>query len=500
MIRPRRRLRTRLFLAMVVLAGGVLVLAAFGAAGLARDTAESSALRDVRAEAPRISNQLEALGSRFREAARQEPSETRRANLQLSCRLVAGTLELSGGSLLVLTDSGTFEDGVEGLLGTVCADLPEVPALPDDLDVADLDVERLALGEVQHGVQEGTAFVASPLTPVAGRTPVLVLGQQFETRPLGQAGRYLVWTGTLSLLIAGMVAALLARRMTRPIAAMQATAGRIAAGDLGARVDAAGRPDDELASLARSIDAMAAELESARDHEHEFLLGISHDLRTPLTSIRGYAEALGDGTMSTDAEQRRAAEVITSESRRLERLVSDLLDLARLDAREFSMRPSSVDAVTVVRGVLDGLTPTAVQWDIRLELVGSESAPANVDPERLAQIVANLVENALKHATAVVQTSVTIEDEQLVVLVDDDGPGIPEAERDRVFDRLYTSRGTPSRKVGTGIGLAVVRELALAMGGAVAFEPDTGGGTRFVVRIPARPADAPGAPRRPTAH
>jgi signal transduction histidine kinase len=188
--------------------------------------------------------------------------------------------------------------------------------------------------------------------------------------------------------------------------------------------------------------------------------------------------------------------VITSESRRLERLVADLLDLARLDAREFSMRPAPTDATSVVRGVVDGLAPTALQWDVRLELVDTSATPTEIDPERLAQIVANLVENALKYAATLVRASVAIEDGTLVILVDDDGPGIPEEERSRVFERLYTARGTPSRKVGTGIGLAVVRELTHAMGGQVACEPRGTGGTRFVVRIPAGPADEPGAPRR----
>lgn len=494
---PRRRLRTRLFVAMVALALGVLVVSALGAAGLARDTAANSALDDLRQDAPRISDELEQVAARFRQAAREEPSVTRLASLQLSCRLVAGAVNISGGTIVVLTASGEFEDELSGLLGTLCTDQIDIPGLPPDLRLSDLDASRLAASKVQSGVRNGTAFVATPLAEVGPRRPVLVLSQQFETRPLGQAGRYLLWTGAFALLVAAFVAALLARRMTRPIAAMQTTAGRIAAGDLGARVDAGKISDVELASLARSIDAMAADLETARDHEHQFLLGISHDLRTPLTSIRGYAEAIADGTISTSSERARAAEVITSESRRLERLVSDLLDLARLDAREFSMRPVVVDAATVVRAVADGLAPTAAQWDVHLEVVRTDEATVEVDPERLAQVVANLLENALKHAASVVHASVAIEGAALVVRVDDDGPGVPAEERERIFDRLYTGRGTPSRKIGTGIGLAVVRELTSAMGGHVSCEPREEGGTRFVVRIPAAPGAAPAPHHRP---
>jgi len=487
---PTRRLRTRFFVAMIALAFGVLIVSALGAAGLARDTAASSALDDLRGDAPRFALQLEELGRRFRATAAQEPSATRQAALTSSCRLVAATVNLSGGSLLVLTESGEFEDGVGGLLGSACADRIELPDLPADLRVSDLDGTRLGRSKVQSGVRAGTAFVATPLTPVGGRTPILVLSQQYETRPLGQAGRYLFWTSAFTLLVAAAVAALLARRMTRPIAAMQRTAGRIAAGDLAARVGIEDLPDDELAHLARSIDAMALDLGRERDHEREFLLGISHDLRTPLTSIRGYAEAIADGTIETAAERSHAADVISSESKRLERLVADLLDLARLDAHEFSMRPVRADAAAIVRGVVDGLAPTALQWDVDLAIAVPDAplTEVEVDPERLAQIVANLVENALKHATSHVQASVAIEEGTLVVHVDDDGPGIPAEDRERVFDRLYTGGGTPSRKVGTGIGLAIARELTNAMGGEVRCEPRAEGGTRFAVRIPVRPA------------
>ncbi len=186
----------------------------------------------------------------------------RRTNLLFACRLIGSTVKLSGGSVVVVAEDDTVEDGVGGLLGEACASRASTPELPRDLRLDDLDTTRLALGEVQTGVHGSTAFVAQPLSPVAGQTPVLVLTQQVETRPLGRAGNYLLGTGAFALFVAGVVAAILARRLTRPIAAMQTTAGRIAAGDLSARVDTSSMPDDELASLARSIDTMAEELES----------------------------------------------------------------------------------------------------------------------------------------------------------------------------------------------------------------------------------------------
>ncbi len=323
------------------------------------------------------------------------------------------------------------------------------------------------------------------MSPVGDITPVLVLAEDVNTRPFGGNGVAVLGAAAIALGIAALVAAYLARRMTRPLAAMEATARSIAGGDLTARVDATHVADDELGSLASAINAMANDLDVARGHERAFLLSVSHDLRTPLTSIRGYAEAIADGTVEGRDARIRAADVISSESRRLERLVADLLDLARLDAHQFSLHPTPVDAQAVVHDAVEAFGPAASELGIELVIETDEPAPAVVDSQRLAQIVANLVENALKFAT--------------------------HARRGRRSDRSTTrssctstttvpvslrpispacSNGStrrarcPGRTLGTGIGLAIVRELALAMGGDARVEPIDTVGTRFVVRFP----------------
>ena len=475
--RPRRRLRTRLLVAMVAIAFGVLVLAALGAGAIARSTAASAAVTNLKKEAPGVANEVELLGRQFR---------NRRAttNSEALCRVIAGVLRISGTSVVEVTANGTVQEGVAPLLGSTCANQGNVQ-LPRDLQPSDLDVDLLLVGQQSSGVVKGTAFVADPLPPVGTITPVVVLTQGVETQPLGRAGPYLLLTGAIALIVAGLVSAYLARRLTKPIAAMRDTAQRIAAGDLSARVSVTEGPDDELQSLARSLDAMAAELESARGHERAFLLSVSHDLRTPLTSIRGYADAIRDGLVDDPEERARAGSIIAAEARRLERLVADLLDLARLDAHQFSLNPQHVDARDVVYDAVAGFVPSARDWGLRLEVVRGDPTPADVDPERLAQITANLVENALKYARSAVRVGLERRDGQVEVRVDDDGPGIPAGDRDRVFERLYTARGAPGRKVGTGIGLAIVHELAGAMGGGTAVQPLDLGGTRFTVTIPA---------------
>ncbi len=476
---PRRRLRTRLLLAMVTIAFGVLVVAALGAAAIARSTASTAAIKDLEGQAPPVATALDTLGRQFRRG-----TATSRTAATAPCRLIASVLRISGGSVVTVTADGTVEAGVAPLLGSSCADQANVQ-LPRNLQASDLDVDTLLIGELQSGSVAGTAFVADPLPLVGNLTPVLVLTQPVETQPLGRAGPYFLATGAFALLVAAGVSAYLARRLTRPIAAMRDTAERIAAGDLSARVALPGGPDDELHSLARSLDAMAAELETARGHERAFLLSVSHDLRTPLTSIRGYAEAITDGIVEDPAERVRAGSIITAEARRLERLVADLLDLARLDAHQFSLHPHRVDTRSVITDAVAGFVPSARDWGLRLEVVQGGPAPADVDPERLAQITANLVENALKYAHTTVRVGVDRSDGRFELRVDDDGPGVPPAERERVFERLYTPRHAPGRKVGTGIGLAIVHELAGAMGGSARCEPLEPSGTRFTVTIPA---------------
>ncbi len=463
---------------MVAISFGVLVVSMVAAAAIARRSAEDSAIDDLKKQAPTVADELTRIAARFRQRAQagRDPA--------VLCPLITGALRISGGSVVVVDADGSVESGVGGLIGARCIANGASP-LPRDLRPADLDADTLLTGATQTGVSGDTAFVARPLRAIRGRTPVLVVTQTVNTRPLSRAGLFLVAAGGLALLLAALVSAYLARRLTRPLAAMEVTAQRIAEGDLSARVDLGPHPDDELASLARSLDAMASQLETARGHERAFLLSISHDLRTPLTSIQGYADAIVDGTIETREQGVRSAEIIASEARRLDRLVADLLDLARLDAHQFSLSPHSIDARKVVYETVAGFVPSAQEWGVRLEVARGDALLTEADPERLGQITANLVENALKYADTTVRVDVDRRDGLVELRVDDDGPGVGPAERERVFERLYTARAAPGRKVGTGIGLAIVHELAVAMGGTARCEGLDGGGTRFVVTLPA---------------
>jgi two-component system sensor histidine kinase BaeS len=227
---------------------------------------------------------------------------------------------------------------------------------------------------------------------------------------------------------------------------------------------------------------MAATLERSKALEQSFLLSVSHDLRTPLTSIRGYAEAITDGATSDPGW---AAGVILSESRRLERLVRDLLELAKLQARGFSFAPARADLSQLAVEALEGAAPDAASAGVRLGSQCPGPVPVLVDRDRMAQVLANLVENAMKYATSSVQVGTQAAQGVALAWVDDDGPGIAADDRPHVFERLYVTKREPRRKeIGSGLGLAIVHELVTAMGGTVTAEGAPSGGARMVVRLP----------------
>jgi two-component system, OmpR family, sensor kinase len=178
--------------------------------------------------------------------------------------------------------------------------------------------------------------------------------------------------------------------------------------------------------------------------------------------------------------------VISSEARRLERLVGDLLDLAKLQARSFSMVPRSIDLTGLADEVASGLA--ADTPDVTITFVPGMPVTAIVDPDRMAQVIGNLITNAKKFARSTVSVGVGLHRSSAILWVDDDGPGIPLAEREHVFERLYvTSQPAARHESSSGLGLAIVHELVGAMGGTVRVETAPTGGARFVVSVPSSP-------------
>ena len=309
-----------------------------------------------------------------------------------------------------------------------------------------------------------------------------LLGSQ-QVAPL--PNRTILWfllSSAIVLVGATAAGTLLARRIVRPIRSLQATTAQLAAGHLSARTVVEG--EDELADLGRSVNVMASELQRSKQLDQQFLMSISHDLRTPLTAIGGYGEALVDGTAHDIPAVGR---IIVGQATRLERLVQDLLDLARLDAKQFTLARDVVDA-----GVISGRTvaeqqASAAGEGVELRFHRHGDGPLTVigDADRLTQVVTNLVDNAVKFARSMVQVTCTSDSGWAVISVADDGAGISSEDLPHIFDRLYAGQSQPRRaESSVGLGLTIVKELVMAMNGSVTPGEAAGGGTVFTVRLP----------------
>jgi len=500
MAAPRRSLRQRLVLALVGLSVGSVLLAGLITVVAARPATKSTAISELK-------RGLNLLYEDDRDGVRPRLTVARLKNQLLANQvgvaavLPNGTLAAPGQTITVPGLGGRLLERLRNRIGAAALLTP----LPAGVTKNDLDPVALAAGNVLSGSRGQIVWVAQPLTPQPEGTLVLIATRRIGFFALGRLGGILFIAALVAALVGVAVSLWLVRRLTRPLQAMERTARAIAGGDLDARV---GLPstdvDDELAAVGNAIDTIAAELGRHRSLERAFLMSISHDLRTPLTSIRGYAEAVAEGAADDEESRRRAATIIEAEARRLERLVADLLELARLDAREFSLHPGPVDVAGVARHAALALEPAAREAGLQLIVTG-EAGPvmAVADPERLAQVVANLVENALKYAATTVEVATRAAagaagGGSVEIGVSDDGPGIDPEDLPRVFERLYTSRRQPGRKVGTGLGLAIVRELVSAMGGQASVGHTAEGGTRFVVTLaPASAAARPGMGQEP---
>jgi len=331
------------------------------------------------------------------------------------------------------------------------------------------------------------ALSFSPPVPVAGLQTIVVVLTREAPAGVGAAAEWFGLASLLTVIVALVAANRLGHRIARPLQETEAVTRRIATGDLEAKVPVTAQEWPELVSLANSVNQMSASLARAQGTQRQFLMSVSHDLRTPLTSIRGFAEALSDGA-TTDVTY--AAGVIGSSARRLERLVTDLLELAKLESGAFSLHSVTLDLSDVVTQAAQAFEPAAsgLGLSIELQTVPTGETLCVADPDRVGQVVANLVENALKYATSRVTVGTRrVSDGWLEAFVEDDGPGIPWADLERVFERLYQSRLSAGRELGSGLGLAIVDELVKAMRGKVRAESPTGpnGGTRVVIGLPA---------------
>ncbi|NDL58028.1 sensor histidine kinase [Phytoactinopolyspora mesophila] len=298
------------------------------------------------------------------------------------------------------------------------------------------------------------------------------------------------WRTTLAglavLAAATGVTVLVGRRLTRPIHALTTAATRMGEGDHSARVDVGGQ--SELARLGTAFNSMAESIETNERQRKAMVSDVAHELRTPLSNVRGYLEAAEDGVVPLD---RALVSSLLEESGLLERLIDDLQDLALADAGKLRVHPQEVDAEQLARHVVAVQGASADDAGVSIELE-SESATVVVDPERLRQALGNLVANAVRFSDDGAHVTVRVRPEDaegdwVLFTVEDDGPGIPEEHVPRLFDRFYRVEQSRSRATGgSGLGLAITKHLVEAHGGTISVESTVGEGSVFTIRLPAR--------------
>jgi signal transduction histidine kinase len=358
------------------------------------------------------------------------------------------------------------------------------PAYLPESQAVDLYVHGAAKGTV---TVNGTRYLDAVLGSIKkrhGKGFILLRPASLKAAGWGPFLRALLIAGAIGGALAALGSLIIARWIAGPVRRVADASRSLAEGVSPDPVPLGGSA--ELAVLAQTFNDMAEQLNQAREVERNFLLSVSHELKTPLAAIRGYAEGLEDGVFSPE----EATETIREEARRLERLVRDLLDLARMNRREFVVHREQIDLSDVAREVVRRYETDALAAGVDLDCVAESPAPAMADQDRVLQVVSNLVENALRSTLS--GGTVRVRAEAGLLVVEDTGVGLAPEDVPHTFERFYLHDKNPDgrARIGSGLGLAIVKELTERMGGSISVDSERGRGTTFVVRLPNVPAGA----------
>ena len=367
--------------------------------------------------------------------------------------------------------------------------------LAEDVQEDPIALEAAASGlpTSGHARRNGRVFaeVAMPVNPET----IVLFSANSESGAVALVRRTILIAAAAALLVSGVAGFLAAWGFTRRLRQLEAAAERIAGGDFEKPVVDPG--SDEVAQLARAFEAMRVRLAQLDRARREFIANASHELRTPLFSLGGFLELLADEDVDEETRREFLRET-RAQVDRLTKLATDLLDLSRIDAGQLDVKTVDVDLKAVAAVVADEFRPLAEATDHPLEVAAAEHVHALADDQRVLQVARVLVENALRHTppTTPVEISVEQADGRATLAVRDEGPGIPEAEQEQLFERFY--RGSDGRAAGSGLGLAIASELAKRMNGRVSVCSQRGE-TTFRLELPSPGGPIPhenGAPRR----
>ena len=375
--------------------------------------------------------------------------------------------------------------------------------------------EGLITGSINVGDKQPWLYVARAGVGPRNATTILVAqapqGLSASLPLYSQMLRQLAASGCIGGLLSVLLAVLIAGSVSRPLRRLARAANAIAEGDYDQTVPVQG--PTEVKELAVNFNSMAEQVKASQQSQRDFLANVSHDLKTPLTSIQGFAQAITDGTSGDADGVRRSAGIIQGEAQRMSRMVTELLDLARIESGQIVMRQEAVRLSAVLRGCTDKLMLRAQQAGVKLDAQLPADLPVITgDGDRLAQVFTNLFDNALKHtpeggkvtiaARSLTSSSIVRKGKTwpagLEVTVSDNGGGIPPEDLSRIFERFYQVDKSRQRSSGLGLGLAIVKQIVEAHHGTIHAESVVGIGSRFVVTLPLSPGPetTPASPRK----
>lgn len=354
------------------------------------------------------------------------------------------------------------------------------------------EIRELQKGNV--AIREGQSqFYSEPViwvtTPIKNGNEVIggvilyspVIG---ITETLKKTWLLFIYAAFATLLFSVLVGFFFSKSVFAPLEEMDWIARKIANGDFSERLEIVSA--DEIGTLGRSINYMADKLEKLEKTRREFLANVSHDLRTPLTSILGFVEALQDNKDKNPETRARFLDILHSETSRLIRLVNDLLDFTKIEEGVLELNKQPVDIAELAGKTLAKYQPILKEKGIRTSFESSGNAIALVDSDRLEQVLTNLMDNAVRYARNRIALKVSQETQEIGITLSDDGPGIPGEDLPYIWDRFYkVDKSRAKGAGGTGLGLAIVKRLVDAHNGSIDVESQPGKGTTFIIKLPA---------------
>lgn len=454
---------TALFLAVVLVFGLASIALAVR---LFQDVTREQTVRELEREAS-------GLAALYAESALRASDEGAKAP-----EFAAKKLELATGDTLYYVGASLFPGQRFGLTRLPRSALGET--LQRDRQVI---VEFTPPGESKRVIA-----AAQPVRLVQGTEP---FGWLVVAKPVAELREeWMTLVGRLALALAVGVALAavlfwwLSRRLTEPIRALTRATEQVARGHYDVEIPPV-RGNDEVALLTERFQGMVVRLAEAEQLKRSFLMSVSHELRTPLTAIRGHVEAIREGIVTEPEHVTASLDIVAAETDRLERLVGDVLDLAKLQAHRFTVRHEEVDLDRLLDQAYGAFAEEARRRDIDYRLAGTGEAPVIVsDGDRVLQVITNLLSNAFRWTPDGGRIELELAASNGVVSVDvrDTGPGVAPAERSRIFD-AFVSEDTN----GTGLGLPIAQELAVALGGSIELQSQVGRGSLFRLVLPASP-------------